>query len=106
MSQEETPEFYPPEEEGMTVMLYDDDDNLVELEFLGMIVHEDRRFGFFFPVTEEEPVGSSGEIFMLEVVELDEDGQPATFEVVEDDDLAQEVYEEFQEATKDIYEFE
>ena len=62
-------------------------------------------YGFFFAVTEDEPVGSSGEVVLLEVTELDEDGQPAAFEFVEDEAVAAEVYEDFRTATKDLYDF-
>ena len=46
------------------------------------------------------------EIIPLEVTELDEDGQPAAFELVEDQAIAQEVYEDFKQAAKDLYDFE
>ena len=42
----------------------------------------------------------------MEVTELDADGQPAEFELVLDDAIAQEVYEDFKHATKDLYDFE
>ena len=43
---------------------------------------------------------------MLEVTELDDDGQPSAFELVEDEAFAEEIYEEFKVATKDLYDFE
>ena len=43
---------------------------------------------------------------MLEVTVLDEEGQPCEFELVEDENFAQEIYEEFKVATKDLYDFE
>ena len=57
-------------------------------------------------MTEDTPACSSGEIIPLEVTELDEDGQPAAFELVEDEAIAREVYEDFREAAKDLYDFE
>ena len=87
MREGSAPNFCPPTEEGM-------------------ILHEGRRYGFFFPVTEDSPACSSGEIIPLEVTELDEDGQPAAFELVEDQAIAQEVYEDFKQAAKDLYDFE
>ena len=77
----------------------------MELEFLGLVLHGERRYGFFFPVSEDEPVGSSGEVVLLEVTELDEDGQPSAFELVEDEGVASEVYADFRQATKDLYDF-
>ena len=44
-------------------------------------------------------------MLILEVTELDEEGQPAAFELLMDEAIAQEVYDAFVEATKDIYRF-
>mgnify|MGYP006954378880 CR=1 FL=1 len=46
-----------------------------------------------------------GEVVLLEVTELDEDGQPSAFELVEDEGVASEVYADFRQATKDLYDF-
>lgn len=100
------PNFCPPVEEGITFAMEDEHGDETVMEFLGLILHNGRRYGFFFPVTEDEPVKSSGEVVLLEVVELDEDGQPAAFELVDDEGIANEVYADFKEATKDIYRFE
>ncbi len=105
MRQGSAPNFCPPVEEGLTVVFEDEGGDQVELEFLGLVIHEGRRYGFFFPVSDDEPVGSSGEVVALEVTELDEDGQPSAFELVEDESIAQEAYEAFREATKDLYDF-
>lgn len=100
------PNFCPPVEEGITITLQDERGDEVELEFLGLILHGGRRYGFFFPVDEDNPACSSGEVVLLEVTELDEDGQPEAFELVEDELVAREVYEDFQQATRDLYQFE
>ena len=105
MREGSAPNFCPPVEEGITIVLEDEDGEQTELEFLGLILHEGRRYGFFFPVSEDEPAGSSGEIVLLEVTELDEDDQPSAFELVEDEAVAAEVYEDFRTATKDLYDF-
>ena len=55
---------------------------------------------------EGSEVGGSGEVTVLEATELDEDGQPAGFELVLDDAIAAEVYDDFKHATKDLYDFE
>lgn len=99
------PNFCPPTEEGVTITLQDERGDAVELEFLGLILHNDRSYGFFFPVDEDNPACSSGEVVLLEVTELDEDGQPSAFELVYDEAVAREVYEDFQNATRDLYEF-
>ena len=102
MREGSAPNFCPPTEEGITLVFEDESGDRTELEFLGLILHNDRSYGFFFPVTEDEPVGSSGEVVLLEVTELDEDGQPSAFE---DEAVAAEVYEDFRTATKDLYDF-
>lgn len=111
MSKEEiregsAPNFCPPEEEGTVLSFVDEKNEQVGLEFLGLILDGDTRFGFFFPVSEDEPALSSGEVVVLEVTELDEDGQPAAFELIEDEAVAEDAYRQFQEATKDLYRFE
>ncbi len=100
------PNFCPPVEEGITFAMEDERSDETLLEFLGLILHNDRSYGFFFPVTEDAPAKSSGEVILLEVTELDEDGQPAGFELVDDEAIANEVWDDFREATKDIYRFE
>lgn len=99
------PNFCPPTEEGITITLQDERGDAVELEFLGLILHNDRSYGFFFPIDEDNPACSSGEVVLLEVTELDEDGQPSAFELVYDEAVAREVYEDFRNATRDLYEF-
>ena len=100
------PNFCPPVEEGITFTMEDERGDETLLEFLGLILHNGRSYGFFFPVTEEEPAKSSGEVVLLEVTELDDEGQPAAFELVDDEAIAAEVWDDFREATKDIYRFE
>lgn len=105
MREGSAPNFCPPVEEGITIVLEDEEGERIELEFLGLILHRDRRYGFFFPISEDEPVGSSGEIVLLEVTELDDEGQPCAFELVEDEAVAAEVYDDFRSATKELYDF-
>ena len=106
MRQGSAPNFCPPTEEGIMIELEDEDGVVLEFEFLGLILRGGRRYGFFFPVSPDEPALSSGEVVVLEVTELDEDGQPAAFELVEDEAIADEVYEDFKIAAKDLYDFE
>lgn len=106
MRQGSAPNFCPPVTEGMLYSFEDESGDVVELEFLGLIIKDDFRYGFFFPVDEENPAGSSGDVVALEVLELDEDGQPAEFQLIEDEAFAQQIYEDFKEATKDLYCFE
>lgn len=106
MRQGSNPNFCPPYEEGTVYTMEDEKGDLVNLEFLGLLIHDEQRFGFFVQVDDEKPVGVSDEVVILEVTELDDEGQPEAFEAIEDEDLADEVFEAFMEATKDIYTFE
>ena len=100
------PNFCPPTEEGLTLGFVDEGGDVIELEFLGLLLHNGCSYGFFFPIDDENPALSSGEVVVLEVTEFDEDGQPESFELIDDEVLAAELYEQFQIATKDLYRFE
>lgn len=100
------PNFAPPVEEGMVFEFEDEKGELCSLEFLGLLVHGEQRYGFFFPIDEDEQVGDSGEVLILEVTDVDEEGQPCEFELLDDEGVAQQIYAEFCEATKDLYRFE
>lgn len=100
------PNFAPPTEEGIIIPLEDENGEVLNLEFLGLIVEGDTRFGFFFEVDEQHPSLSNGEVIVLEVTELDEDGQPCSFELIEDEAVALQAYEKFKVAAKDLYDFE
>lgn len=106
MKQGSAPNFCPPVEEGITFTFEDENGDLMNLEFLGLVLQDGVRYGFFFPVTEDEPATSSGEVVVLEVTGLDEEGQPDGFELVDDDAVALQAYDAFKAATKDLYDFE
>lgn len=99
------PDFCPPAKEGIVLSFEDDRGERVDLEFLGLLIREESRFGFFFPISDDAPALSSGELVLLEVTALDEEGQAASFELVDDPVIAAEAYDAFREATKDIYRF-
>lgn len=99
------PNFCPPTEEGITLTFADEKGDQVEMEFLGLVLLGERSYGFFFPVDEDHPATSSGEVVVLEVTELDDEGQPEAFELVTDEAIAAEAYAAFQEAAKDLYDF-
>ena len=56
------PNFCPPTEEGVTIALVDEKGEQVELEFLGLVLKGESSFGFFFPIDDEHPATSSGEV--------------------------------------------
>lgn len=100
------PDFCPPVEEGATFVFQDANGDTVNLEFLGLLLKGEARYGFFFQVDEDAPALSSGEVVVLEVTSLDEDGQPDSFEFIEDEAVVRDVYEDFKRATRDLYRFE
>ncbi|MDO5334918.1 MAG: DUF1292 domain-containing protein [Coriobacteriia bacterium] len=108
MREGSAPNFAPPAEEGMVLTLEDEKGDLTHFEFLGIIIHEDHRYGCFLPVPEgqEQGTGESGEVVILEVTEFDDEGWPIGFELPLDEDLLEEVYRDFAFATKDLYDFE
>lgn len=107
MREGSAPNFCPPVEEGLTLTFEDQKGDRVDLEFLGLIIHNDRSYGFFYPFEEADQVGvGGGEVIILEVTEFDEEDQPAGFELVDDEAIAAEVFTDFMEATKDLYDFE
>ena len=100
------PNFCPPVEEGQVFVFQDEKGELLNLEFLGLVLHNGRRYGFFFPISEDEPALSSGEVILLEVTDVDDEGQPLEFEYIDDEAIAAEAFEAFKVAAKDLYDFE
>lgn len=108
MRQASDPDFAPPVEEGAVYTFQDEAGELTSLEFLGLILHNDRRYGFFFPIEGADASAGalgSGEVVILEVTSLDDEGQPDAFELVIDEGIAAEVYEKFKRATAGMYDF-
>lgn len=84
----------------------DDNNDKVLLEFLGILLLDDKQYGFFFPIDDKNPALSSGEIVILEVTGFDDEGEPEEFELVVDEDVLRHAYQEFTVATKGLYRFE
>lgn len=106
MRQGSAPNFCPPVNEGDVFEFEDEKGDVVQLEFLGLVIDGDRRYGFFFPISPEEPALSSGEVIVLEVTAVDEDDQPLEFEYIDDEAIAADAFEVFKVAAKDLYDFE
>ena len=106
MREGSAPNFCPPVNEGDVFEFEDEKGDVVALEFLGLVLHNDRRYGFFFPVSADEPALSSGEVVLLEVLDVDEDGQPTEFEYVADEAIAQEAFAVFKQAANGLYDFD
>lgn len=99
------PNFCPPVTEGETFEFQDEKGDVTSLEFLGTVIADGRHFAFFFPVDEDSPALSSGDVLALEATEF-EDEEPVSFELVDDEQLLVQAYAAFKEATKDLYRFE
>lgn len=106
MREGSAPNFCPPVEEGAVFEFEDEKGDVVAMEFLGLVLHGGRRYGFFFPVSEDEPALSSGEVVLLEVTAVDEEDQPLEFELVDDEAIADEAFAAFKQAAKDLYDFD
>ena len=106
MREGSAPNFCPPMNEGDVFEFEDEKGDVVSLEFLGLVIYNDRRYGFFFPISADEPALSSGEVVLLEVTKVDEEGQPTEFEFVDDEAIAAEAFAAFKVAAKDLYDFE
>ena len=106
MREGSAPNFCPPVTEGDVFEFEDENGDVVALEFLGLVLHNGRRYGFFFPISEDEPALSSGEGILLEVTDVDDEGQPLEFEYIDDEAIAAEAFEAFKVAAKDLYDFE
>ncbi len=89
------PNFCPPTEEGVTITLQDERETRSSWSFSASFCTTAAATAFSSPVDEDSPACSSGEVVLLEVTELDEDGQPSAFELVYDEAVAREVYEDF-----------
>ena len=118
------PCFCPPVHEGEVFNFEDEQGDSIQLEFLGLVLHNNCRYGFFVPANESCEEGSAHEaavqgasnpavetnpaveVIVLQVTALDSEGQPESFELVDDEAIAQEVYAVFQEATASMYDFE
>lgn len=103
MRQASDPDFAPPVEEGMIYAFQDEKGEVVNLEFLGLILHNERRYGFFVPRADEDD--ATGEVMILEVTALDDEDQPEAFELLVDEAIATEVYEKFKRVTAGMYDF-
>ncbi len=90
---------YEAEEEGNVVVLTDPDGNDVEFEHLDTIEYNDEIYVILIETVDDEGVT----ILKLIEGETEEDDELVT---LEDEDVAEAVYEIFKERNKDFFEFE
>ena len=90
---------YEAEEEGNVVVLTDPDGNDVEFEHLDTIEYNDEIYVILIETVDDEGVT----ILKLIEGETEADDELVT---LEDEDVAEAVYEIFKERNKDFFEFE
>lgn len=98
-----------PEDENNIVRLIDDEDNTVELtdedgetvqfEHLASVLHEGKEYVVLLPLDEESADSDDGEVLILEIGQ-DENGEDI-YVSVEDDNIAQAVFDKFIAAMDD-----
>lgn len=81
--------------------LRDEDGNEIEFEYLDTINFKNREFIVLLPLDELED--EDGEVVILEMKNFDGDNEE--FIPVEDEQLLQDVFEEFKEKMKDEFDF-
>lgn len=91
-------EMNEPQEEYIT--LIDDNGEEVSFELLDIVEYKERSFGVLLPFDEEDDG-----VVILELIPTD-DPEYDDFVSVEDDDLLNEVFEEFKKNYQGEYEFE
>lgn len=91
-------EMNEPQEEYIT--LIDDNGEEVSFELLDIVEYKERSFGVLLPFEEEDDG-----VVILELIPTD-DPEYDDFVSVEDDDLLNEVFEEFKKNYQGEYEFE
>lgn len=91
-------EMNEPQEEYIT--LIDDNGEEVSFELLDIVEYKERSFGVLLPFDEEDDG-----VVILELIPTD-DPEYDDFVSVEDDELLNEVFEEFKKNYQGEYEFE
>ena len=87
-------------EENSIITLVDENGREVEFDLVCTFDYENKRYAAMFPIGEYEDV-QPDEVVLLEV---EEDGDQAVFNSIENDILADEVFNEFLEIFEDIVE--
>ena len=84
--------------EAIYVTISDDEGNEHELEFISRITVEGQDYVSFFPADVDPDSEEANEIIMFRVVE--ENGEEL-FEIIDDEDEAEKIYEKFCESLFD-----
>ena len=78
----------------------DEDGNVVEMELLKMLDYDGETYAFLLPTDDE-----SDGVYIMRYSE-EEDGDSAFFDIVEDEELSDTLFEIFKEESGDLYDFE
>ena len=79
------------------ITITDEDGSEIELEFVDALEFEGETYMAFFPVLEEEDQDTQGEEYGLIILRSEEEAGESYLATVDDDDLAQRIYEAFME---------
>ena len=92
----------PMEDEEVTILtLHDDEGNEEQFELLDLVDYQDKQYIVLFPVEDDDM-----EIVILQVEEIEGNGEEEAYVAVEDEAILDSVYGIFKERFKDEFEFE
>ena len=90
------------EEEGEVISLTDEDGNELEFEYLDQIEYEGGNYAVLLPVDEDEET-EDDEVVIFKVISADDENEE--YEIVEDEEMLQTLFDIFKEKNKDEFDF-
>lgn len=84
-----------------TVILEDEEGNVVKFQFLELVSVDETPYAVLMP--EDDPDGDMG-VVIVEVVDLGKDSEH--YDAVTDEDLCERIFEQFRKEFADKYDFE
>lgn len=90
------------EVEVEVISLTDEDGNELEFEYLDQIEYEGGNYAVLLPVEEDEET-EDDEVVILKVISADDENEE--YEIVEDEEMLQTLFDIFKEKNKDEFDF-
>ncbi len=87
------------EDEGLVMVLEDENGNNVEFEFLDVIEHEGIEYIYLYPTEDMD----AGEVVILKITSLDDENE--SYESIDDEELLQTLFDMFKEKHKEEFDF-
>ncbi len=87
------------EEDGLVMVLEDENGNNVEFEFLDVIEYEGIEYIYLFPTEDED----AGEVVILKITSLDDENE--SYESIEDEELLQTLFDIFKDKHREEFDF-